>query len=153
MKRSAGILLYRMVKGLPQVMLVHPGGPFWAKKDTGSWSVPKGELNDDEDTLEAAKREFHEETGMMPNGDFIPLTPVKQKSGKLILAWALEGDMDVSKLESNLFEMEWPPHSGKKQQFPEVDRAAWFSVNEAREKITQGQLPLLDELIIKIGHT
>lgn len=132
-------------------MLVHPGGPFWAKKDEGSWSVPKGEFNDDEDPLEAARREFHEETGEMPDGDFIQLTSVRQKSGKLILTWALEGDMDASKIRSNLFEMEWPPHSGKKQQFPEVDRGEWFYLDEARKKIIPGQIPVLDELALKMG--
>lgn len=148
-KRSAGILLYRTSKDQPQVMLVHPGGPFWARKDIGSWSIPKGEFDEEEDPLEAAKREFYEETGVkLSERDYIPLAPVKQKSSKLIFAWALEKDMDVSQISSNLFEMEWPPHSGKKQEFPEVDKGDWFSLDEAREKITPGQIPFLDELAL-----
>lgn len=153
MKKSAGILLYRVVKGGPQVMLVHPGGPFWAKKDEASWSIPKGELDEGEDPLEAARREFHEETGVLLNGDFISLTSVKQKSGKLVLAWAFEGDLDVSKIRSNVFEMEWPPRSGRKQQFPEIDKGAWLTLDEARKKIIQGQSPILDELALKMDWT
>lgn len=153
MKKSAGILLYRVVKGGPQVMLVHPGGPFWAKKDEASWSIPKGELDEGEDPLDAARREFHEETGVLLNGDFISLTSVKQKSGKLVLAWAFEGDLDVSKIRSNVFEMEWPPRSGRKQQFPEIDKGAWLTLDEARKKIIQGQSPILDELALKMDWT
>lgn len=138
--------MYRFVKHESQVMLVHPGGPFWAKKLTGSWSIPKGEFTDEEEPLAAAQREFFEETGLKVSGDFLPLKPVKQKSGKLVYAWALQQDLDVSDIRSNLFEMEWPPHSGQQKAFPEVDRAAWFTLAEARTRIVAGQLPLLDEL-------
>ncbi|HEX6094887.1 MAG TPA: NUDIX domain-containing protein [Thermoanaerobaculia bacterium] len=145
-KTSAGILLYRRRAGGIEVFLVHPGGPFWARKDLGAWSLPKGELADGEDPLEAAKREFVEETGFTVEGDFRPLQPLRQPSGKTILAWAVEGDCDPADLRSNTFEMEWPPKSGKRAQFPEVDRGAWFSLEEARERINKGQAPFLDEL-------
>lgn len=129
-----------------EVMLVHPGGPFWMKKDAGAWSLPKGELNSGEDALEAAQREFQEETGLRPRGEFIPLGEVKQKSGKVILAWAFEGDCDPTSVKSNTFLMEWPPRSGKKQEFPEIDRAQFFGLEEARKKINPAQLALLDTL-------
>jgi predicted NUDIX family NTP pyrophosphohydrolase len=128
------------------VFLVHPGGPFWAKKDLGAWSIPKGEYPDGEEPLAAAKREFEEETGIKPEGDFTPLKAIKQPGGKMVLAWAFEGDGDASAIKSNTFSMEWPPHSGNQQEFPEVDRAEWFNIEAAREKILKGQLPLLEEL-------
>src|SRR5687767_6537163 len=133
--KSAGILLFRKVNGNIEVILVHPGGPFWAKKDLGAWSIPKGEFSDDEEPLAAAVREFAEETGIKSSGDFFPLKPVKQKAGKIVQAFALELDVDVTNIKSNFFEMEWPPRSGKKQSFPEVDKAEWFSIDEAKLKI------------------
>jgi len=142
---SAGILLYRFKKE-PEFLLVHPGGPFWAKKDPGAWSIPKGEYQPGSDPLEAAKREFEEETGQSISGNFILLTPLKQKSGKIISAWAVEGEFDPVKLHSNTFMMEWPPRSGKQKEFPEVDRAGWFGLDTAREKIIPGQLGFLEEL-------
>jgi predicted NUDIX family NTP pyrophosphohydrolase len=155
MKKSAGILLYRVRKGGPEVLLVHPGGPFWKNKDAGAWTIPKGEPDADEDPLETALRELQEETGIaVRKSTCIPLAPVKQKAGKLILAWAMKGNLDASTINSNTFEMEWPPKSGRKQVFPEVDQAAWFSFTEAREKINPAQAALLDELAEKIkpGH-
>jgi predicted NUDIX family NTP pyrophosphohydrolase len=145
-KISAGILLYRKREGGLQVFLVHPGGPLWAKKDLGAWSVPKGEIDIGEDGLSAARREFEEETGFSVSGRFIPLSPVKLKSGKLVHAWAVEGDCDPGKVRSNTFPMEWPPKSGRRQEFPEIDRAAWFGQEEAKEKINEGQVPLIEEL-------
>jgi predicted NUDIX family NTP pyrophosphohydrolase len=145
-KTSAGILLYRRRADNLEIFLVHPGGPFWAKKDLGAWSLPKGELADGEDPLEAAKREFTEETGFPMEGDFRPLKPLRQPSGKTVVAWAVEGDCDPAELRSNTFELEWPPKSGKRAQFPEVDRGAWFSLEEARERINKGQAPFLDQL-------
>jgi len=143
-KKSAGILLYRFQNSMLQVFLIHPGGPFWSKKD--EWMIPKGEFVDDETPLDAAKREFFEETGFSLSGNFIPLTLVKQAGGKIILAFALEGDCDASSIHSNEFELEWPLKSGKKKLFPEVDRAEWFSLQEAKKKMLKSQLPLLDEL-------
>ncbi|MES2703206.1 MAG: NUDIX domain-containing protein [Bacteroidota bacterium] len=145
-KKSAGLLVYRQTSGGLEVLLVHPGGPFFKKKDAGVWSVPKGEYDDNEEPLAAARREFTEETGLAVDGTFISLTPVKQKSGKIVIAWAIEADLDVSVIKSNLFPMEWPPRSGKIQQFEEVDRAEWFDIVTAREKMIPGQEPLLDEL-------
>lgn len=145
-KKSAGILLYRIRKGKPEVMLVHPGGPFWKNKNTGTWSIPKGEFADNEDRLEAARREFREETGIKVEGEFVELDPIVQKNGKQVYAWAVRGDPDISDISSNTFEMEWPPRSGKKQQFPEVDKAGWFSLEEARGLMTAGQAALLDQL-------
>jgi predicted NUDIX family NTP pyrophosphohydrolase len=136
-----------------EVLLVHPGGPFWARKGDGSWSIPKGEFADDEEPLAAAKREFEEETGTKPAGDFIPLDPVRQPSGKLVLAWAVRSDFDPSSLKSNTFSMEWPPKSGQQREFPEVDRAAWFEVEHARPKILKGQASFLDQLIDRIEGT
>ena len=144
-KKSAGILIFRRTPEL-EVFLVHPGGPFWAKKDLGSWSLPKGEFEDDEDPLDAARRELAEETGFTVDGRFIALTPLRQKSGKTIFAWAVEGDCDPSQLRSNLFTMEWPPRSGRRQEFPEVDRGAWFTMAEAQRRIVAGQASFLDEL-------
>jgi len=145
-KKSAGLLMFRRREGLLEVFLVHPGGPFWGRKDEGAWSIPKGEYAPGEDPLETARREFQEETGFEGEGDFIPLTPRKQPSGKVISAWALEGDCDASLIKSNTFSMEWPPRSGRQQEFPEVDRAGWFTVPAAKEKILKGQVPFLDEL-------
>lgn len=144
--KSAGILLYRLRNNLPEIFLVHPGGPFWTKKDLGAWSIPKGEFGADEDPLTAAKRELEEETGVKVSGDFIELTPVKQKSGKVVYAWALEKDIDPALIKSNSFEIEWPPKSGIKKSFPEVDKSAWFTKEEAVKKIIEGQAPLIEEL-------
>jgi predicted NUDIX family NTP pyrophosphohydrolase len=145
-KKSAGLLIYRRRHGVLEVLLVHPGGPFWAKKDERSWSIPKGEYSSEEDPLEVAKREFREETGFQALGEFLPLNPRKQPSGKIITAWAFEGDCDASAVKSNTFLMEWPPHSGRQQEFPEVDRAGWFTLPVAKEKIVKGQAGFLDEL-------
>src|SRR5262249_21176888 len=146
-KRSAGVLAYRLRPDGPEFFLVHPGGPFWKNKDDGAWSIPKGEIDPDEEPLSAAQREFEEETGLKIEGTFVPLTPVKIASGKLIEAWAIEHDVDADAVKSNTFEIEWPPRSGRKAAFPEVDRAAWLSTSEALRKITKGQLPLLRQLI------
>ncbi len=145
-KISAGLLLYRLRQGAPEVLLVHPGGPFWAKKDAGAWSIPKGEPSPGEDLLAAARREFEEETGHGIAGEFRALAPVQQPSGKTVHAWAVEADIDAGAIRSNSFELEWPPRSGRRQAFPEVDRAAWLGLAEARVKITKGQLGLLDQL-------
>ena len=147
MKRSAGILLYRDRGGVIEVFLVHPGGPFWAKKDLGAWSLPKGEFAEGEDPLAAARRELEEETGFAIDGEFRPLRPLKQAGGKVVHAWAVEGDLDPSQLRSNTFTLEWPPKSGRMQTFPEVDRAAWFTIPEARQHILKGQADFLDQLV------
>ena len=144
--QSAGILAYRKVLAEPEVFLVHPGGPFWKNKDEGAWSIPKGEFNDDENSLEAARREFFEETGISISGHFAELKPVKLKSGKKVFAWAIEKDIDAENIISNNFEMEWPPRSGKSQSFPEVDRGAWFSFEKAKKKINLMQVGLLEQL-------
>lgn len=149
--RSAGILLYRFNEVNLLVMLVHPGGPFWAKKDNGAWSIPKGIHGEGEIALEAAKREFKEETGQTLDGEFIDLGEVKQPSRKIVHAWAVEHDFDTSKIISNTFSLEWPPKSGINREYPEVDRGQWFAVQEAREKILKGQLEFIDRLIEKIG--
>jgi predicted NUDIX family NTP pyrophosphohydrolase len=147
-KRSAGILVYRYHQTQLQVLLVHPGGPLYTKKDAGVWSVPKGEYDESEDPLTVATREFHEETGNTLHGaDYMELGEVKLKSGKIITAWAVEGDFERSFIHSNTFEMEWPPKSGKKQTFPEVDNACWFFTSEAEEKILPAQLPLIERLV------
>ena len=145
-KTSAGVLLYRRAGKSPEVFLVHFGGPFWAKKDDGAWSIPKGEFAEGEDAVEAAKREFAEETGSPLRGRLEALKPVKQAGGKIVYAWAIEGDIDASAVRSNTFSMEWPPHSGKNQEFPEVDRASWFDLETARRKILKSQMPLLEQL-------
>src|SRR5512135_1267787 len=145
-KTSAGILLYKRKDGDLRVFLVHPGGPFFAKKDAGAWSVPKGEIDEGEDPLAAAKREFEEETGCRPEGEFISLSEVMQKSGKIVRAWAVEGDCDAQTIRSNTFTLEWPPRSGRRQEFPEVDRAGWFAIPVALEKILSGQRELVVEL-------
>jgi len=129
------------------VLLVHPGGPIWAKRDAGAWSIPKGEPEAGEDALTAARREFAEELGRGVDGTFIPLSPVRQPGGKVVHAWAVEADFDTSSIASNTFSMEWPPRSGRQQVFPEIDRAEWFPLDVARQKILAGQTPLLDELI------
>ncbi len=146
-KKSAGLLLYRKDGDSVEVFLVHPGGPFWAKKDEGAWSIPKGEFVDGEEALEAAKREFQEETGFAVKGRFEALEPVEQASGKIVYAWAIEGDIDSSAIRSNNFSMEWPPGSKKIREFPEVDRGGWFALATARQKILTGQSPLLEELL------
>jgi predicted NUDIX family NTP pyrophosphohydrolase len=138
--------MHRTTNGVIEVLLVHPGGPFWVRKDHGAWSIPKGEYPPDEDPLAAAIREFHEETGFQPLGPFIPLTQVRQASGKLISAWAVQGDWDPALLKSNTFSMEWPKGSGRLREFPEVDRAAWFDLAEATRRINPGQLGLIEEL-------
>ena len=145
-KLSAGLLLYRR-RGELEVFLVHPGGPFWAKKDAGAWSIPKGEIGEGEEPLQAAQREFSEETGFPIGGVFRALEPLKQSGGKTVHAWAIEADCDPSQLRSNLFPLEWPPKSGQTREFPEVDRAAWFMIPEARGKILKGQIGFIDQLI------
>jgi len=146
-KQSAGILLFRFKNRQPEVFLIHPGGPFFRNKDEGGWSIPKGEFTDDEEALEAAKREFEEETGQALTGEFIPLTPVTQKGGKKVYAWAVEGDIDHETIVSNTFEIEWPPRSGKKQTFPEVDKAGWFDMEMAKVKINSAQVGLIESLM------
>jgi predicted NUDIX family NTP pyrophosphohydrolase len=145
-KISAGILLFRRLPAGIEVMLVHPGGPFWAKKDAGSWSIPKGLVDEGENLLEAAKREFLEETGVTVEGEFLDLGAHKQPGGKTVVAWAHEADFDPASLVSNMFSLEWPPRSGRMAQFPEVDRAAWFSIDEALQKINKGQKPIVAAL-------
>lgn len=144
-KQSAGILLYRRAPSL-EVLLVHPGGPFFARKDLGAWSIPKGEFETGEDPLQNAIREFQEETGTLLSGEFLPLTPIRQKGGKTVYAWALEGDLDVTRIVSNTFTMTWPPKSGLVQVFPEIDRAEWFGVEEAMQKINEAQGAWIGEL-------
>ncbi len=145
-RTSAGILLHQWRNGVLEVFLVHPGGPFWARKDAGAWSIPKGEYAEGEDPSEAALREFEEETGQPVRGAMHPLKSCRQPGGKSVLAWAMCGDCDAARIRSNTFRMEWPPKSGIEREFPEVDRAGWFSLAEARMKILPGQVPLLDEL-------
>lgn len=145
-KQSAGLLLYRRRGNELQVFLVHPGGPFWSRREAGAWSIPKGEFAPDENPLDAAKREFAEETGFRAAGAFVPLTPRKQPSGKIIHAWAVEGDCDAAAIKSNAFKMQWPPHSGQVRAFAEVDRAGWFDIPTARQKLHKGQIPFVDEL-------
>ena len=145
-KVSAGLLLYRKKDGVLEVFLVHPGGPFFAKKDIGVWGIPKGEIDEGEDALAAAQREFEEETGFKAEGAFFPLTPVTQKGGKIVQAWAMEGDCDPKKMKGNTFTMEWPLRSGRQQEFPEVDLAGWFGINEAKLVINPAQVSFLDEL-------
>jgi predicted NUDIX family NTP pyrophosphohydrolase len=150
-KRSAGLLMFRRRGKTLEVFLVHPGGPFWAKKDLRAWSIPKGEYADGENPLATARREFEEETGMKPEGKLIPLGEIKQPGGKLVKAWAFEGDYDPSKLRSNSFTMEWPKKSGLKQEFPEIDRGGWFPIGVAKAKLLAGQTGFLDQLVSKLG--
>jgi len=147
---SAGLLLYRRRGGMLELLLVHPGGPFWKNKDPGAWSIPKGEYTGDEAPLAAARREFAEELGFAPEGEFIYLGEIRQKGGKTVMAWAVEGDCDPSTIVSNTFSMEYPPKSGKFREFPEIDRAAWFDPESAKEKINPAQAPLIDRLIDNI---
>lgn len=145
--RSAGILLHRRRAGKTEVLLVHPGGPFWARRDLGAWSIPKGEYGPEEDPLSAARREFHEELGAVaPEGPALDLGEIRQKGGKVVCAWALEGDLDAERIVSNTFAVQWPPRSGKWIEVPEVDRAQWFSLEDARERINPAQVELLDRL-------
>jgi predicted NUDIX family NTP pyrophosphohydrolase len=146
-KKSAGLLMFRRRNGELEVLLAHPGGPFWARRDAGAWTIPKGEIEPDEEPLAAAAREFREETGFVADGTMIPLGQLKQPSGKVIHAWAFEGDCDPARLSSVKFSMEWPPRSGKLEEFPEIDRCAWFDVAEARVRILPGQAPFLSELL------
>jgi predicted NUDIX family NTP pyrophosphohydrolase len=145
-KVAAGLLLFRRKNDRVEVLLVHPGGPLWTRKDEGAWSIPKGEIEPGEDPLRAAQREFEEELGSPVSGDFIPLTQIRQASGKLVHAWAVEADFDPATLQSGTFSMEWPPRSGRQQHFPEVDRAEWFTLDDARRKINKAQVALLDQL-------
>ena len=150
-KNSPGILLYRNRSGTLEVLLVHPGGPLWAKKDAGAWSIPKGEFEEGLDPLEAARREFLEETGSPIDGPFFALKPLKQRNAKVVHAWAVEGNIDAVSIQSNTFSMEWPPRSGRQQDFPEVDRGEWFTMQAARTKLIVGQAAFLDELSDKLG--
>lgn len=145
-RKSAGLLLFRRTPAGVEVLLVHPGGPLWAKKDEGAWSIPKGEIDADEEPLAAARREFEEELGSPVSGEFIALAPIRQASGKVVHAWAVEADFDPATFTSGMFSMEWPPRSGQQQEFPEVDRAEWFSIDNARRKINKAQIELLDQL-------
>jgi predicted NUDIX family NTP pyrophosphohydrolase len=149
-QKSAGILMYRVQELHPEVLLVHPGGPFWAKRDDGAWSIPKGLFEEGEDPLTAARREFEEETGCLPLGNFVFLGHFKQPSGKIISAWAVEGDFDLENFRSNSFSMEWPPKSGRMKEFPEADRAAWFASNDAVRKITKGQAPIVASFLQRL---
>jgi len=145
--QSAGFLLYRQRDGALEVLLVHPGGPFWQKRDVGAWSIPKGEVAANEEGIEVARREFHEELGVpAPEGEFRVLGAIRQAGGKVVQAWAVSGDLDVTRLVSNTFPLEWPPHSGKIQQFPEVDRAAWLDPSTARRKLVPAQVAFIDRL-------
>lgn len=151
-KTSAGLLMVRRRPDGVEVFLVHPGGPFWAKKDAGAWSIPKGEFDPaSEDPLDAARREFEEETGVVPAGEFLELGSIRQPGGKTVTAWAFEGDCDASAIRSNAFTIEWPPRSGKRQSFPEVDRAGWFGIQAASEKILPGQLGFIQRLVNLAG--
>ena len=150
-KTSAGVIIYRIREGALEVFLVHPGGPFWARKDLGAWSIPKGEFTEPEDPLAAAIRELQEETGYEAEGPFVPLAPRKQPGGKTVHAWAVEGDLDPRQIKSNTFLLEWPRGSGRQKEFPEVDRAEWFDLAEAKRRILPGQAGFLDELADLMG--
>ena len=152
-KQAAGLLIFRRVVGALEVLLVHPGGPLWARKDEGAWSIPKGEVEPDEEALAAARREVEEETGARPSGTFIALSPVRQTGGKIVHVWAIESDFDPASLKSNLFEMEWPPKSGNRRSFPEVDRAAWFDLETAGRKILPSQAVVLQHLQERLTET
>ena len=147
MKKSFGVLMYRLRDGKPEFLLVHPGGPFFKNKDVGVWTIPKGEGMADEEPLDSAIREFEEETGFRPEGSFIPLEPIVQKGGKQVFCWAVAGEFDVKTLQSNVFPLVWPPRSGKTIMVPEVDKASWFSLEEARSKINERQAALLDQVL------
>jgi len=151
MRKSAGILMYRRAGESIELLLVHPGGPVWAKRDLGAWSVPKGEYGDDEEPFAAAQREFQEETGLVAQGEYIALPPVKLKSGKVVSVWAMEGDCDAAAIRSNTFVMEWPPKSKRFERYPEVDRTGWFGVDEARVKLNPGLAPVVDALCDALG--
>ncbi|MGD0957946.1 MAG: NUDIX domain-containing protein [Candidatus Acidiferrales bacterium] len=149
---SAGLLMFRRRDQALEVLLVHPGGPFWKNKDDGAWSIPKGEHSQGEDPLEAARREFREETGFDHGTDVIPLGEIRQPGGKIVSVWAFEGDCDPADLRSNTFSIEWPPRSSQTREFPEVDRADWFPIDVARTKLLKGQLGFLDRLVLKLGR-
>jgi predicted NUDIX family NTP pyrophosphohydrolase len=149
-KLSAGILMFRRCDSALEVFLVHPGGPFWRNKDAGAWSIPKGQFTEGEEPLEAAKREFQEETGFAAHGEFIALGQIKQSGGKVVSAWAVEGDCSPETIRSNTFTMEWPPKSGRREEFPEVDRAEWFRLQEAKERILKGQAEFIDRLAARL---
>ncbi len=149
-RRSAGILMFRQGEGGPEVLLVHPGGPFWAHRDEGAWSIPKGLCDADEPPLAAARREFEEETGFPVDGEFLDLGELKLPSGKRLRVWAVEGELDAERIRSNTFEMEWPKGSGRRIEVPEVDRGAWYGMEEARRKISPGQAPFLDRLLERL---
>src|SRR5215203_4215980 len=151
MRKSAGVLLYRFIKDKPEFFLVHPGGPFWANKDAGAWTIPKGEYGKNEEPINAAIREFAEETGHTISGNFIALSPIIQKAGKQVDAWALEGDIDATAIRSNSFKIEWPPKSGNWKSYPEIDKAAWFGIEMAKEKINPAQAAFIDETITKLA--
>ena len=151
-KKTAGLLLYREASDRLEVLLIHPGGPFWKNKDEGAWSIPKGLVDEGEDVFDAAKREFSEETGGTPSGEAIALEPLRQPSGKILYAWAMRGEFDPATLTSNTFLTEWPPKSGRQQEFPEADRAGWFSIEEAERRILKGQAALLRELLKKLAQ-
>lgn len=151
-RESAGLLMYRIHNGAPEVLLVHPGGPFWKAKDAGAWTIPKGEIQPSEEPLAAALREFEEELGFKPAGSFFPLASIRQKGGKVVHAWAFEGECDPAAIRSNTFDLEWPPRSGKLQQFPEVDRAGFFSFAVAAQKINPAQIGLLKDLEAQLTH-
>lgn len=146
-QRSAGLLIHRRTAGVFEFLLVHPGGPFWARKDEGAWSIPKGLVNDTEDELQAARREAEEELGAAIDGDFEPLGSYRQPGGKVVVAWSVEANLDAGAIRSNMFSMEWPPKSGRMREFPEVDKAGWFSLPEAGSKILKGQRPILDDFL------
>lgn len=152
-KTSAGVLVYRLREGRLEVFLVHPGGPFWARKDLGAWSIPKGEFTEPEDPLEAALREFQEETGFDMEGPFEPLKARKQPGGKVVHAWAVEGDLDPRQVKSNTFLLEWPKGSGRQKEFPEIDRVEWFEIEEARRRILPGHVGFLDELGVLLSRS
>jgi predicted NUDIX family NTP pyrophosphohydrolase len=151
-QQSSGLLLFRRRPAGVEVLLVHPGGPFWSRKDIGAWSIPKGGHEAGETPIEAARREFHEETGFSVDGPFLPLTPVRQAGGKQVTAWAVEGDVDAAAARSATFMMEWPPKSGHQKEFPEIDRVAWFPLDVAAQKILAGQRPLIEELRLLLLH-
>jgi predicted NUDIX family NTP pyrophosphohydrolase len=150
MRTSAGILLYRKINNYIEIFLVHPGGPFWKGKDKGAWSIPKGEFTEGEDPLTVAKREFNEETGQTIDGDFIELTPIKQKGGKMVFAWAVEGNADAGNIVSNTFKTEWPYKSGRWITVPEVDKAGWFTIEEAKEKMNAAQTAFIEDLLLQL---